>query len=86
MYTRFLTYDLKYADTDDYQDLYDLIGQYKGQKITESTYKIETNEEWNAFKYKFQKVTRSGDIVKVIVQTEDKETKKNEMKVWTIRA
>ena len=50
MYTRFLTYDLKYADTDDYKDLYDLIGQYKYLKITESTYKIETTEEWDSFK------------------------------------
>ena len=85
MYTRFLTYDLKYADTDDYKDLYDLIEQYKSQKITESTYKIETNEEWDTFKNKFQKVTRSGDIVRVIVQIEDSQTKKSDMKVWTIR-
>lgn len=44
-HTRFLTYDLSDADSDDYADLYDLIKQYKGVKITESTYKIVTTDD-----------------------------------------
>jgi hypothetical protein len=85
MYTRFLTYDLNNAETEDYQDLYDLIKKYKCSKVTESTYKIETDEKWDVFQSKFKKVTHSGDNVKVIVKTEDKKTKKSDMKVWTIR-
>ena len=53
MYTRFLTYDLNYATSDEYQDLYDLIEEYDYKKITESTYKISTNEGWETFKNKF---------------------------------
>lgn len=79
MYTRFLTYDLNYATSDDYQDLYDLIEEYDYKKITESTYKISTNEDWETFKNKFFKVTHKGDNVKAIVRHEDI------MKVWTIR-
>ena len=79
MYTRFLTYDLNYATSDDYQDLYDLIEEYDYEKITESTYKISTNEELKTFKSKFYKATHAGDNVKVIVKT------KEEMKVLTIR-
>ena len=79
MYTRFLTYDLNYATSDEYQDLYDLIEEYDYKKITESTYKILTNEELKTFKSKFYKVTHAGDNVKVIVKT------KEEMKVLTIR-
>ena len=79
MYTRFLTYDLNYATSDDYQDLYKLIDTYNHKKITESTYEISTNEDWQTFKSKFYKVTHIGDNVKAIVRHEDV------MKVWTIR-
>ena len=76
---RFLTYDLNGATSDEYQDLYDLIDEYDYQKITESTYRISTNEDWQTFKNKFYKATHKGDNVKVIVKHE------NAMKVWTIR-
>lgn len=79
MYTRFLTYDLNYGTSDDYQDLYDLIATYNHKQITESTYEISTNEDWRTFKGKFYKVTHTGDNVKAIVRQEDA------MKVWTIR-
>ncbi len=79
MYTRFLTYDLSYADSDDYTDLYNLIKQYKGVKITESTYKIETTDDWKTFKKKFIDVTNSDDNVKAIVKCN------NEMEVRVIR-
>ena len=71
MYTRFLTYDLSNADSDDYTDLYNLIKQYKGVQITESTYKIKTSDDWATFKAKFMKVTHRGDNVKAIVLRED---------------
>mgnify|MGYP003434892313 FL=1 len=79
MYTRFLTYDLNYATSDEYQDLYDLIEEYDYKKITESTYEISTNEDWKTFKNKFFKATHAGDNVKAIVKSE------GEMKVWIIR-
>ena len=69
MFTRFLTYDLNNADTDDYQDLYDLIEKYGGKQITESTYKIISNDNWNTFKQKFFDVTHLGDNIKAIVYT-----------------
>jgi len=79
MYTRFLTYDLNNGSSDDYQDLYDLIDEYQAKQITESTYQIVTNEDWQTFKTKFFKATHQGDNVKVIVLFE------NRLKVWTIR-
>lgn len=79
MYTRFLTYDLSYADSDEYADLYDLIKKYKGTKITESTYKIETTDDWDTFKRKFVNVTRNGDNVKAIVKSD------GTLMVWSIR-
>lgn len=78
-YTRFLTYDLNYADSDAYDDLHDLIKQYEGEYITESTYKIVTTDDWDTFKRKFANVTRKGDNVKAIVKY------KGEMAVWSIR-
>lgn len=77
MYTRFLTYDLNNADSDDYADLYDLINQYKGVQITESTYKIETLDDWDTFKTKFKRVTHKGDNVKAIVLLKGNNGNKN---------
>lgn len=77
MYTRFLTYDLNNADSDDYADLYDLINQYKGVQITESTYKIETLDDWDTFKTKFKSVTHKGDNVKAIVLLKGNNGNKN---------
>lgn len=72
MYTRFLTYDLQYADNEDYDALYELIGNYKGEKITQSTYKIVTNDNWQTFREKFRKVTNTGDRVYAIVLNNNK--------------
>lgn len=79
MRTRIITYDLSYADPDDYQDLYDLLEQYKAEQITESTYKIVTSDSWDDFKRKFYRVTGNGDIVKAIV------SQNGVIKVWNIR-
>lgn len=51
----------------DYQDLYDLLNTYEYKPITESTYQISTNEDWETFKRKFYRVTRTNDNVKAIV-------------------
>lgn len=80
MFTRIITYDLSYADPDDYRDLYKLLEQYKAEQITESTYKIVTSDSWDDFKSKFYEVTKAGDNVKVIVLN-----KNNKMRVWKIR-
>ena len=79
MYTRFLTYDLNNGSSDDYQELYDLMDEYQAKQITESTYEISTDENWQTFKTKLFKATHQGDNVKVIVLSE------NKLKVWTIR-
>lgn len=79
MYTRFLTYDLNYGSSEDYKDLYDLLDEYHAKQITESTYQIVTNENWQTFKTKFFKVTHQGDNVKAIVRAD------NKMEVRTIR-
>ena len=70
MMTRFITYDLNYASAEEYEELYNLIDEYNGKQITESTYQIVTNEKWETFKKKFQKATHTGDNVKAIVRTE----------------
>ena len=79
MKTRFITYDLNYASSEEYEELYALIDEYNGKKITESTYQIETNEEWATFKAKFKNATHVGDIIKAIVRTD------KGLEVWTIR-
>lgn len=67
MYTRVLTYDLKYAKTDDYQDLYDYLSSVNATKLTESSYLIKTKLEWEDFKKKILSITKNGDNVKAIV-------------------
>jgi len=79
MYTRFITYDLNNGSTEDYQDLYDLIDKYKGVKITESTYKIETSDKWAVFKKNFLDVTKKGDVIFAIVKSD------GDIKEWKIR-
>ena len=69
MYKRFLTYDLNNGSSEDYQDLYDLMDKYHAKQITESTYQIETSEDWQIFKTKILKVTHQGDNVKAIIRT-----------------
>ena len=39
---RIITYDLAYADSKDYEDLYFVLNKLNGKKITESTYVINT--------------------------------------------
>lgn len=67
MYTRILTYDLKYAKTDDYQELYNYLNSVKAIKLTESSYLIKTKLEWNEFKNKILSITKDGDNIKVVV-------------------
>ena len=69
MHTRFLTYDLNDADIDDYQELYELIEKYGGKQITESTYEINSEDNWITFKQNFFDVTHYGDNIKAIVYT-----------------
>ena len=52
MFTRVLMYDLKYAKTEDYQDLYNYLDSEKATKLTESSYLIETELKWDDFKKK----------------------------------
>jgi hypothetical protein len=79
MKTRIIIYDLNYASNDDYEELYELLESYKAEKLTESTYYIKTNEDYNIFKNKFYQATQMGNIIKVIVCT------KKGLEVWNIR-
>lgn len=83
MYTRYITYDLNYADADDYDELSELINSYHGRMITESTYQIDSFDDWDTFKNKFLRATKPGDRIKAIVLT--KNGTKRKMEVWTIR-
>ena len=67
MYTRILTYDLKYAKTDDYKELYEYFDSVKATKLTESSYLIKTEQVWDSFKSKIISITKNGDNVKAIV-------------------
>lgn len=78
MYTRVLTYDLKSARTDNYRELYDYLDSVNAKKLTESSYLINTNQAWDAFKKKIISITRPGDNVKAIV-------KHDGLDVWIIR-
>lgn len=69
-YKRVITYDLNYANNDDYEKLYELLDEYKAEKLTESTYLIITTEDWKTFYKKFFYSTQTGDIVKAIVRTD----------------
>lgn len=44
---RVITYDLAYADSDDYKDFYDLLKRLNGKMLTESTYVINSSLEQN---------------------------------------
>lgn len=79
MYTRVLTYDLNFGNAEDYATLYELIEQYGGYQITESTYLIKTTDDWETFMKKFKEVTNDGDNVKAIILVDDT------MKIKTIR-
>ena len=51
--------------------MYKLIENYKGVQITESTYKIKTEDDWKTFKSKFTAVTKEKDKVVAIVLNRD---------------
>lgn len=80
MYTRVVTYDLKYANAHNYQDLYDYLYSTKSQKLTESCYLIKSSLPWDDFKDKIKSITKNGDNVKAIVINRDKE-----LDIFTIR-
>jgi hypothetical protein len=70
MYHRLLTYDLKDGSSEDYLDLYELLDNYTAIKLTESSYFIKTNDDYDTFRNKVLKATSSGDIVFAIVLSE----------------
>lgn len=71
MFTRILTYDLKYAKSDDYEDLYKFLSSVKAKKLTESSYMIKTSMKWDDFKTKIRSITKSGDNIKAVVLNKD---------------
>ena len=64
---RYITYDLKDADSSDYKELLDLIKSYPNNtKITESTYLVDSSEDLDVFKQKLANVTKKKDSVFII--------------------
>lgn len=60
---RIITYDLKHADRNDYQMLYDLFDELNGIQLTESTYVINTELSRQEIIKKIKKVIYEGDTV-----------------------
>ena len=60
---RIITYDLKHADRDDYQMLYDLFDELNGIQLTESTYVINTELSQQEIIKKIKKVIYEDDTV-----------------------
>lgn len=61
---RIVTYDVK--KDNDYQKFYDFVKQYKGVKITESTYELDTPLSQNDFEKRLRYVFNKGDNVAYI--------------------
>jgi len=80
MYTRILTYDLKYADSYDYKELYDYLKKVNATQLTESSYLIKSSLKYEDFANIIKSITKSGDNVKCIVLST-----KDTLSVWTIR-
>lgn len=78
MYTRILIYDLKYADTDDYNALYNYLQEVDAKQLSESSYEVNTSDSWENFRDKMLSVTKNGDNVKAVVNC-------NGIEVRTIR-
>ena len=60
---RIITYDLKHADRDDYQMLYDLFDELNGIQLTESTYVINTSLSQQEIIKKIENVIYEDDTV-----------------------
>lgn len=80
MYTRVLTYDLKYGDSYDYKELYDYFKVVNAKKLTESSYLIKTSIKWIDFEKKIKGLTKNGDNVKCVVINQN-----NKLDVFNIR-
>ena len=63
---RVLTYDLKYADSNDYSELYNYFKRVGAKQLTESSYLIDSPLSLEEFKTKIRSLTKYGDNVKVI--------------------
>ncbi len=61
---RYVTYDIK--DGNSYEKLYNYFDTVKAEKITESTYKVDSLLNLTDFCNKLKKLTSTGDSVIVI--------------------
>ena len=85
MHERILTYDLRNGTSSDYLDLLDLIDEYGGLQLTESTYYIKTDEALEIFKRKFYNVTKPGDSMVIITIFRDRKKDSHYLKLYRIR-
>ncbi len=63
MYTRLLTYDLYFGNSDDYTKLYDYLREIKAERLTESSYLIKTGISFDEMCTKLFSLTHSKDKV-----------------------
>ena len=61
---RYVTYDIK--DGNSYEKLYNYFDEVNAEKITESTYKVDSTLKLTEFCNKLKNLTSSGDSIVVI--------------------
>ncbi len=60
---RVISYDLAYANTDDYREFYEVLKLLNGKKLNELTYVINTTLTQNEIIEKIKTVMNSADII-----------------------
>lgn len=66
---RYVTYDIKEGNS--YEELYNYFKERKAKKVTESTYAVNSNLDFDTFCNKIKRLTSVGDSVAVISANKD---------------
>jgi CRISPR/Cas system-associated endoribonuclease Cas2 len=69
MSTRYISYDIN--SKNEYTKLYELLEKWNAAKVTESTYKLQSEMEFHSFCEEIKKATNAGDSITVIYRTKD---------------
>lgn len=73
MRTRVVTYDVNTNGNNDYTDFYEYLETHTHKKLTESTYEIDSDLEFDPFADEIRKLFKKGDSV-YIISVSDKHT------------